>query len=154
MWANYPMPLLTLFLLWMGAGGAAASDPLPSPDALRKELVKATILQRLGLTEKPNLDPTHQISRAVVLDTLKRTEEVEGENQGSLPGQFRRVLNETDDNENVIPIGNHAHRYAKTSQIIAFPDRGKLSFLALCVNSWPIIARFQESVRTELIIVA
>ena len=136
--------LSCLLVLWMVGSRVSVTgstrtplpspSPMPSADTLRKELIKAQILQRLGLTHKPNLDLTHQISREVVLETLKRTQEVEAENESSLPGQFARSRhheeggqsgNDSQTSNNTQP--NHQnHKYAKTSDILSFPDKGNV----------------------------
>jgi len=92
----------------------------PAPfiqDSLRKEYIKAQILQRLGLSAKPVVDLSHKISRDLVLETLRRAEGLEWD---SIVGGGSPAGNNTGSEE----AGSN---YAKTSEIISFPDKGKES---------------------------
>lgn len=90
--------------------------------SLRKEFVKAQILQRLGLSQKPVVDLSHKISRDLVLETLRRAEGLDLENTvsivGAEPANVTRAQTESYG-------GRH---YAKTAEIISFPDKGKSFF--------------------------
>lgn len=103
-------------------------------DNLRKELIKVQILQRLGLTEKPQVDLAHKISRDLVLETLRRTEtldEVEGRDGGPIltTNRFqhhRRHNNQSRFGGSSSSDGDDGStNYAKTSEIISFPEKGK-----------------------------
>ncbi|XP_030759633.1 inhibin beta chain-like [Sitophilus oryzae] len=86
-------------------------------DKLRLEAIKKQILQKLGLTRKPNI--THSLPREVVLETLYRAEE----------GDFLRGFQEED-----FPTTSEKNRnmdtvdvddfYGRTSEIISFAEQG------------------------------
>jgi hypothetical protein len=94
----------------------------PDPNLLRKELVKARILSRLGLSTKPRLDLPHRISPELVLRTLQRTQELTANDPAAegLPGQFPSL---THLNRN--RTENESTHQTPTSQIISFPEKGK-----------------------------
>ncbi|CAG7829797.1 unnamed protein product [Allacma fusca] len=137
---HFPLPtflllLLLSFLARIGCSGPSSSTtnvtvPNPNEDAIRRELVKVQILHRLGLNEKPQVDLAHKISKDLVLETLRRTESFsenfhnfvtkpqnKHQNKSRHGGQSRPSSKD----EGAGEPGN----YAKTSEIISFPDKGK-----------------------------
>jgi len=92
---------------------------LQQEESLRKEMVKVQILQRLGLNEKPKLDLSKQISRDLVIETLRRTENYDQDDPGTSSFRSSSTLNSSHHGED-----DSAGSYAKTSEIISFPDKG------------------------------
>jgi len=90
--------------------GAASVHQLKEEEKVRREIVKVQILQRLGLSEKPRVNTSHKISKDLVLETLQRTETW----TSAVPDGIGSTADGDDD----------ANNYAKTSQIISFPDKG------------------------------
>lgn len=90
---------------------------LQQEESLRKEMIKVQILQRLGLNEKPKVDLSKQISRDLVIETLRRTENFDQDDSSSFNlNPLNATLNHDEDTTN---------SYAKTSEIISFPDKGQ-----------------------------
>lgn len=116
-----------------------------SEDTLRRELIKVQILQRLGLNEKPHVDMAHKISKDLVLEALRRTENFNPQHHqdsssssslNSITGSFNHNnasinLESVATSSTAAGLSNHADQetgvanYAKTSEIISFPDKGK-----------------------------
>ena len=133
-----------------GVPGRPNSSSSNNEEGLRKELIKVQILQRLGLNDKPQVDLAHKISKDLVLEALRRTENFQEEEEGTVTstgaatsttrttaatgsvndgegrrnGKGRRGKSKSsaDDSNNNSDAGN----YAKTSEIIAFPDKGNI----------------------------
>lgn len=119
-----------------------------SEDTLRREFIKVQILQRLGLSEKPHVDMAHKISKVLVLETLRRTENLNNHHHDSTLSTSSSSTSASDaastpadttyHNERHVPSYSYANNntivvdeetgvanYAKTSEIISFPDKGK-----------------------------
>jgi hypothetical protein len=93
------------------------ASTLQQEESLRKEMIKVQILQRLGLNEKPQVDLSKQISRDLVIETLRRTENFDQDDSSSFKlNPLNATLNHDEDTTN---------SYAKTSEIISFPDKGQ-----------------------------
>ncbi|ODM95212.1 Inhibin beta chain [Orchesella cincta] len=132
-----------------GGGGAVVSSDssVSGEDSLRREFIKVQILQRLGLSEKPHVDMAHKISKDLVLETLRRTENLNYHDSSSSSSSSSTATDVAGagNNERHILSHNHNHannsssisttslldeetgvaNYAKTSEIISFPDKGK-----------------------------
>lgn len=91
-------------------------------ESLRKEIIKVQILQRLGLSEKPQVDIAHKISKDLVLETLRRTENLD---QNTPPASHSNSTSSSSGDDEAIS------NYAKTSEIIAFPDKGKNLYIGI-----------------------
>jgi len=74
----------------------------------------------LGLSEKPHVDIAHKISKDLVLETLRRTENLD-QNTPSDTGNSKQSHHPNSTSGDDDSLSN----YAKTSEIIAFPDKGK-----------------------------
>ncbi|XP_050302122.1 inhibin beta chain [Anthonomus grandis grandis] len=87
-------------------------------DKLRLEAIKKQILQKLGLSAKPNV--THSLPREVVLETLSRAEEgdffskIEEE---EFPTTSEKIRN----NMETVDVDDF---YGRTSEIISFAEQG------------------------------
>ncbi len=86
-------------------------------ETLRKEMIKVQILQRLGLVEKPLIDNSHKLSKDLALALLSRTDNFHQSSDGD--------LSTSDVNNSTTTQTEDDNNFAKTSEIISFPDKGK-----------------------------
>ncbi|CAL8138034.1 unnamed protein product [Orchesella dallaii] len=136
------------------SSASSSSSSMSGEDSLRREFIKVQILQRLGLSEKPHVDMAHKISKDLVLETLRRTENlnypdspsssssssssISGDGAGARNNNERHVLSHSQSHANNSSISSSSSsttslldeetgvaNYAKTSEIISFPDKGK-----------------------------
>lgn len=96
----------------------ATTPPPEYGESIRKEIIKVQILQRLGLTEKPRVNNSHKLSKDLALEILKRTDSSGGGGNG--------LSNTVHANSTQANVVEEDSNFAKTSEIISFPEKGKL----------------------------
>lgn len=79
-------------------------------------MIKVQILQRLGLEQKPHVDDAHKLSKDLALEILRRTDNLHQSGGGSTSSDTNSTTIQTTEDDN---------NFAKTSEIISFPDKGK-----------------------------